>query len=178
MQRIAKDSETELVINRSRFIAFAFRVDREEVFKEKLLTIRSLHPGANHYVYAYVIREPGGRSCIRSCDDGEPHGSSGKPVLAGMIRRELVNTAVVVVRYFGGIKLGVGGLVRAYSQCSAEALEMAGAVPVFSVQAGATTVPYKHLQETERMLAGQHARIIRKEYLDQVTIFWEKDLPE
>ncbi|MBP7868303.1 MAG: YigZ family protein [Acidobacteria bacterium] len=176
MLTLARDSQTEALIQKSRFVSLAFRADSEDAFRRQLEEIRRRFPGANHYVFAYVIREADGRQCIRFSDDGEPHNSAGRPVLAPIQGRDLTNAAVVVVRYFGGIKLGVGGLVRAYGGGASSALDVAGIRPLTRRESGSLVLDYAALPEAERRLKAEGAEIVRKEFGEKVTLFFEKEI--
>ncbi|MBX6396448.1 MAG: YigZ family protein [Alicyclobacillaceae bacterium] len=118
--------EVEITIKRSRFIGRAWRVEEEERAQEILDDIRRRHWDATHNCYAYVIGRRG--EIQRSSDDGEPAGTAGRPILEVLHQMELRDTLVVVTRYFGGVLLGAGGLIRAYSQAAAEAVRAAGIV--------------------------------------------------
>ena len=122
---IAKAATVEFEERRSRFLGYIYPVTSEEEALAFLESIRSKHWDARHNVYAYRLRE-GGRS--RYSDDGEPQGTAGMPVLEVLQKKELCDCIVVVARYFGGILLGTGGLVRAYSQTTTMAAEAAGRV--------------------------------------------------
>ena len=117
-----KASETEFVVNRSRFIGRCFPVTSEEEAITRLEEIRKLHYDATHNCYAYSLL--GG--IRRFSDDGEPGGTAGMPIMDTLIRTETENALIVVTRYFGGILLGSGGLVRAYSRSASDALNEAG----------------------------------------------------
>ena len=116
-----KASETEFVVNRSRFIGRCFLITSEEEATAKLEEIRKLHYDATHNCYAYSLL--GG--IRRFSDDGEPGGTAGMPIMDTLIRTETENALIVVTRYFGGILLGSGGLVRAYSRSASDALNAA-----------------------------------------------------
>ena len=105
----------------SKFIAIAFPVLSEEEVKEQLLLIRKEFYDARHHCYAYLLGID--KSISKSNDDGEPSGTAGKPILNQILSKGLTNTCIVVVRYFGGVKLGVSGLVTAYKTAAREALE-------------------------------------------------------
>ena len=122
---IAKAAQVELEERRSRFLGYIQPVTSEEEALAFLESIRSKHWDARHNVYAYRLRE-GGRS--RYSDDGEPQGTAGMPVLEILQKKDLCDCIVIVTRYFGGILLGTGGLVRAYSQTASLAAEAAGRV--------------------------------------------------
>jgi len=110
----------------SKFLAFAYPVSSEEEVKEKVDFLRRKYFDARHHCYAYRLGADGSR--YRANDDGEPANSAGKPILGQLVARGVTNVLVVVVRYFGGVLLGVGGLVQAYKQAAADALANAGIV--------------------------------------------------
>ena len=118
-------SEAEYTVNRSRFIGRCFPVESEEAALCLLGDIRKKHWDATHNCFAYRI---GDNAAARFSDDGEPGGTAGKPIMDVLTGRELTNVLCVVTRYFGGILLGAGGLVRAYSKSAADAVTKAGVV--------------------------------------------------
>ncbi|MBQ8499998.1 MAG: YigZ family protein [Bacteroidales bacterium] len=120
---IAAESKGLFKDNGSRFIAHAFPVETEEEVKEIVAALKKEYYDARHHVYAYRLGYKGDR--FRANDDGEPSGSSGRPVLGQIDSKGLSDILVVVVRYFGGIKLGIPGLIRAYKTSTADALENA-----------------------------------------------------
>ena len=122
----AAASETEFVVNKSRFIGRAFPVETEAEALEILERIRQKHYDATHNCWAYNLR--GASPLRRFSDDGEPGGTAGKPIMDVLTGRGLTNVLCVVTRYFGGILLGAGGLVRAYSKSAADAVTKAGMV--------------------------------------------------
>ena len=121
--RVKNSIEKEIVIEKSRFISYTKMVETEDEAKEFVESIRKKHPFATHNCYAYVTE---GGKVARFSDDGEPQGTAGIPMLEVLKNRGLKDTAVVVTRYFGGIKLGAGGLVRAYSSSTSAGLDEAG----------------------------------------------------
>lgn len=114
---------TEKVIEKSRFIATSMHVEGEEEVKAFIESVRKTYRDATHNCYAYIADDKG--NFMRFSDDGEPQGTAGMPMLEVVKNNNLKQTAVVVTRYFGGIKLGAGGLVRAYSGAVAENLAAA-----------------------------------------------------
>ncbi len=116
-------AETETVIERSRFLGFTAPVKSEEEARSFIEKIKKLHPFATHNCYAFIVDNG---LIARFSDDGEPQGTAGVPILETISNKGLTDTVVVVTRYFGGIKLGAGGLVRAYSGAAAEVLNAAG----------------------------------------------------
>lgn len=114
---------SEKTIEKSRFLSYCNHVTSEEEARAFIAEIRSLHPTATHNCYAFIADKTGNMQ--RFSDDGEPQGTAGMPILDVIKNKGLYETAVVVTRYFGGIKLGAGGLVRAYSSACAEVLDKA-----------------------------------------------------
>ncbi len=112
---IAESFTIEEEIKKSRFITVLFSCSSEPDLKLALTNIKREYPGARHYCWAYVAAEPGNLFQCGSTDDGEPSGSAGRPMLAVLQGSSIGEIGVIVIRYFGGTKLGVGGLVRAYS---------------------------------------------------------------
>lgn len=121
---IQKEAKADITVKRSKFIAEVFYVETEQEAQEKLQEVVKRQHSAKHHCYAYRVLE---QSLIqRMSDDGEPSGTAGNPMLSILQGKELVNVLVVVTRYFGGILLGTGGLVRAYSDATVEAIREAG----------------------------------------------------
>lgn len=117
MKTIKEEKESEIIINKSKFISIITKVETIDEVKDKLKKIKMKYKGATHYCYAYIIN--GYQKCS---DDKEPSGTAGMPILNILKANELNYILCVVVRYFGGIKLGAGGLVRAYSSSVKEVL--------------------------------------------------------
>ncbi|NOU47274.1 MAG: YigZ family protein [Bacteroidales bacterium] len=120
---IVRRSEGQYKEKGSKFIAIAFPVHSEEEVKLQLELIRKEYYDARHHCFAYIIGSD--KSISKSNDDGEPSGTAGKPILNQILSKELTNICVVVVRYFGGVKLGVSGLILAYKTAVKEALDAA-----------------------------------------------------
>ena len=111
---------SETVIERSKFITRVKRLSGEDEAREFIESVRKKHSDATHNCYAYVASEDG--NLMKFSDDGEPQGTAGMPMLDVLRNKKIMMTVAVVTRYFGGVKLGAGGLVRAYSGCVAELL--------------------------------------------------------
>ncbi|MGS0747480.1 IMPACT family protein [Halpernia sp. GG3] len=107
----------------SKFIGFVSPISNEVDFRDFLAEIKKLHPKATHYCYAFRLGLHGEN--FRANDDGEPNGSAGLPIYNQILGREITNICLIVVRYYGGTKLGVSGLVKAYKNCAQETLEIA-----------------------------------------------------
>ena len=119
---IEKPSNAEFKDRGSKFIAYAFPIETADDFKKQLQDLKKEHPKAVHHCFAYRIGTDGNN--FRSSDDGEPSGTAGKPILGQIDSKELVNVAIVVVRYWGGTLLGVPGLINAYKASAAMALQV------------------------------------------------------
>lgn len=120
---IAKPSEGSYSEKRSKFLAYAFPVQNEQEVKQRLAEIQKKHWDARHHCYAYILGPH--KDAYRLNDNGEPSGTAGRPIYGQLLSKDLTNTLVIVVRYFGGIKLGVSGLQNAYKVAAKEALEAA-----------------------------------------------------
>jgi uncharacterized YigZ family protein len=119
---IEKPATAEFKDRGSRFIAYAFPIDSIEAFKNRINSIKKEHPKATHHCFAYRLGSHG--DTFRVSDGGEPSGSAGKPILGQIDSRQLTNTLIIVVRYFGGTLLGVPGLINAYKSAAALALQL------------------------------------------------------
>lgn len=137
---LGASSSDEIVINKSRFIGYAAPVETEEDALNFLRSIKQEHKEATHHCYAYVIGTNAG--IMRYSDDGEPGGTAGMPMIEFLKTKKLVNCIVVVVRYFGGVLLGTGGLVRAYTQGTKIAVEAAKIVSMELTCVEECDVPY------------------------------------
>ncbi len=120
---IAKPSEGSYSEKRSKFLAYAFPVQSEQEVKQRLAEIQKKHWDARHHCYAYILGPH--KDAYRLNDNGEPSGTAGRPIYGQLLSKDLTNTLVIVVRYFGGIKLGVSGLQNAYKVAAREALDNA-----------------------------------------------------
>jgi uncharacterized YigZ family protein len=119
---IEKESLAEFKDRGSKFLAYAFPVQNTDQFKQRRKQLKDEHPKAAHHCFAYRLGLD--KNNFRSSDDGEPSGTAGKPILAQIDSKELTDTAIVVVRYFGGSLLGVPGLINAYKMASSLALQL------------------------------------------------------
>ena len=147
---IAAPSEGLFKDNGSRFIALAFPVETEAQVKEIVASLRKEYHDARHHCYAYRLGYKG--DVFRSSDDGEPSGSAGRPILGQIDSAGLSDILVVVVRYFGGIKLGIPGLIRAYKTSTADALANAGIVTKVATQAFQVEFDYLSMNAVMKVL--------------------------
>lgn len=150
---VRKQAEAVQVIEKSRFIAHVCPVESREEADVFLAEIREKYKDATHNVPAMVI---GDKSQIQwASDDGEPQGTSGAPMVQMMVKEGLTNLIVVVTRYFGGIKLGTGGLVRAYTSSAKLGLEAAGICSVRELAELTVKIDYPHLAKIQNMASEQ-----------------------
>jgi uncharacterized YigZ family protein len=160
--------EHEIVIQKSRFIAHVNRAETEEEAQNFIQYIKKIHWNATHNCSAYLIGEH--NQIQKANDDGEPSGTAGVPILEVLKKRDLRDTVVVVTRYFGGIKLGAGGLIRAYGKATSEGLDAVGIVERKLTRVMETTIDYTWLGKVENELRGSIYQIKDIHYLDQVKI--------
>lgn len=147
---VQNESEFAFVERKSRFIGRCYPVRSEAEAEEILAGLRKKYWDATHNCYAFRIGPLG--SSARSSDDGEPSGTAGMPILNVLMRGEITDALVVVTRYFGGILLGAGGLVRAYGKASAGAVKAAGIIRMRECREMRISVPYPHWGALERLL--------------------------
>lgn len=160
--------EHEIIIQKSRFIAYINRATTEEEAQNFIATIKKKHWDATHNCSAYMIGEH--NQIQKANDDGEPSGTAGVPMLEVLKKKELKDTVVVVTRYFGGIKLGGGGLIRAYGKSTSEGLNAIGIVKRKLNRVMHTTVDYTWLGKLENELRSSRFDLKEIHYLDKVEI--------
>nr|WP_321496589.1 YigZ family protein [uncultured Methanolobus sp.] len=170
---LKKPGQAQKDIKNSIFIAYAIPVENEEEAKSFVSAIKEKHNDANHNVSAYLINRDNVLA-MKYDDDGEPAGSSGKPVFKVLEMKELSNVAVVVTRYFGGIRLGFGGLARAYRETAIEAIENAGITEVTEKFVVVIESDYSDMDTVSR-LAEQFGSILKTEYTEVVSFTVEVD---
>ncbi|TKC17016.1 YigZ family protein [Robertmurraya kyonggiensis] len=160
--------ENEIVIEKSRFIAHVTRATTEEEAQEFIQTIKKKHWNATHNCSAYLIGE--NDQIQKANDDGEPSGTAGVPILEVLKKRHLKDTVVVITRYFGGIKLGAGGLIRAYGKATSEGINATGMVERRLMKVMHTKVDYTWLGKLENELRSSIYNVKEIHYLDTVEI--------
>jgi uncharacterized YigZ family protein len=160
--------ENEITIERSRFITYVNRVETEEEAQEFIASIKKKHHDANHNCSAYMIGEQ--NMIQKANDDGEPSGTAGVPMLEVLKKRDLKDTVVVVTRYFGGIKLGAGGLIRAYGRATSEGLNATGIVERRLMRVMKTKIDYTWLGKVENEVRSSHYQLKDIHYLDAVEV--------
>ncbi|WP_345242322.1 YigZ family protein [Pontibacillus salipaludis] len=158
----------EIVIQKSRFIGYVKRVETEEEAKAFVQEIKKKHSNATHNCSAYMVGEHD--QIQKAHDDGEPSGTAGVPILDVLKKKGLKDTAVVVTRYFGGIKLGAGGLIRAYSGATSQALETTGIVRRQLMRTMKVTADYTLLGKVENALRNSQYALKGINYLEHVEL--------
>lgn len=154
----------------SKFIGFAYQVNSLDEVKEKLEMLKKEYYDARHHCYAYLIRD-GIHQLIRANDDGEPNHSAGDPILGQIRSFDLSNTLVVVVRYFGGTKLGVSGLINAYKTAAEDALQKAEIEVVEIKQSFQVTYEYEKTSDVMRIVNDFGVEITNQEFLEICTLY-------
>jgi uncharacterized YigZ family protein len=165
---VAREGVHEVEINKSRFLCTLAPAATEQEAQEVIQRVRKEHPTANHNCFAYVIGADGGVQ--KASDDGEPGGTAGVPMLQMLLRREMRYVVAVVTRYFGGVKLGAGGLIRAYGGAVGEALDALGTATRRRFRLATVTVDHQRAGKLENDLraTGRVVRDVR--YAEAVTI--------
>lgn len=159
---IAAPAEAALRERSSKFLSFAWPVTDEEQIREHLDTLRKRFYDATHHCYAWRLGPQGER--FRANDDGEPSGTAGRPILGQMLSNELTDCLIVVVRYFGGTKLGVPGLIAAYKDSAAEVIAAAEVVERTVDVRFRLTFPYEAMNDVMRIVKEEQPTIIAQEF--------------
>ena len=161
MKSIQKEITNEIIINKSRFITILTNINDIDKIKEKLENIKKQYKDATHYCYAYIINNH-----EKCSDNGEPSGTAGMPILNVLKQNDLTNVLCVVIRYFGGIKLGAGGLIRAYSSSASEALNKATITTLVNGYNITIEFSYDNLKQIDYLLKNIN---IKKDYQTNIT---------
>ena len=163
-------SEIDLEIKRSHFLGLAARTTSEAQAREFIASRRVLYPDARHHCSAFIIANPGATPTERSNDDGEPSGTAGKPMLEVLRGSQIFDVTVVVTRYCGGTLLGTGGLVRAYSQATTQALEQLSLCRRSQQYLWQLRAPVAEAGRIEAELRAGGANIVQTRWESQATI--------
>ncbi len=161
-QSVTGVTKTERVVEKSRFLTYVVHAEGEAEARVALDRIRAEHPLATHVCWAYIADKTGNEQ--RFSDDGEPQGTAGMPILNVIKAQKLFEVLVAVVRYFGGIKLGAGGLVRAYSASAAEGCNAAPKKLFGRCVECSVRVDYPQTDAALRFLAGARCEVLSQEY--------------
>jgi uncharacterized YigZ family protein len=183
MKTIKKLSIASIEVKKSLFHSFLLPFSD---FESKLNELKALHPKANHFVIAYRYLNENNQIVESSSDDGEPRGSAGRPTLKVLQGENLINVGVVTIRYFGGILLGVGGLVRAYSDAVKEAIKNAELIEYKDIFEFSFEVDYDKTREIEYLIKKYNILVIDRAFgsegieykirddLDKITLIKKK----
>ncbi|MEU3755581.1 YigZ family protein [Streptomyces olivoreticuli] len=171
---VAREGVHEIEISKSRFLCALAPAATEEEAQAFIARIRKEHPTARHHCFAYVLGADG--SVQKASDDGEPGGTAGVPMLQMLVRREVRYAVAVVTRYFGGVKLGAGGLIRAYGGVVGEALDVLGTVTRQRFRLATVTVDHQRAGKLENDLRATGRAVREVRYGADVRI--EVGLPE
>ena len=167
MYRLKDECNYTLEIEKSRFICYAQKCFNESEAKKYIQSIKKLHPNATHHCYAFIIGEH--NEMQRSSDDGEPSGTAGVPMLEALRKNQMEDTVCVCVRYFGGIKLGTGGLIRAYSKSVSLCLTHAIKTHKILVDFYTLTFSYDLIGKLDYLFLQEKITITDKKYNELVT---------
>lgn len=159
---IQDKSEGIYTEKRSKFLAFAHPVETIDEIKDLLTDYKKKYYDARHVCYAYMLGPE--RTDFRANDDGEPSSTAGKPILGQINSRELTNILVVVIRYFGGVKLGTSGLIVAYRDAATEALSAATVIEKTIEETVTFTFPYVMMNSVMRVVKELNPRIVEQKY--------------
>lgn len=163
MKTIKENIKNEITIKNSKFITLLIKITNKKEIKEKLKQVKEDYPKATHYCYTYKI----GENIKKSSDDGEPSGTAGLPMLNILDKENITNVLAITIRYFGGIKLGAGGLIRAYSNSVKEALNKVNTNELINGYLVTITFPYNKEEEITKKIKKEN--IIEKTYLEEIT---------
>lgn len=164
MKTIQNEVKNEIIINKSVFITYLAPCSDSAKAKEYINNLKNLYPDATHHVSGYIIGKTGESG--HYTDDGEPSGTAGLPIFEVIRKNELTNVVFDCIRYFGGIKLGAGGLVRAYSKSISEAIKLATISMIIDYSYYKLSFDYSFLKIIDNYL---NDRIIKKEFSSQIT---------
>lgn len=167
MLTFSQPGQADQTINKSRFIARAMRCENERELALFLRQFASEHQSAGHLAYAFRMKTAEG-IVARFSDAGEPAGTAGKPIMQMLDGQNYVNCCVAVVRYYGGINLGTGGLVRAYGGTAKQAMEQAGSLPFVEMVQLKISTTYKRVDELTREVQRLNGEILDKQFDDAV----------
>jgi len=165
---LASESRYELKIKGSAFIGLAYPAASEDQALESLKQIKKKEHAATHHCFAYIIGYE--KPTFKYSDDGEPSGTAGRPIYQAIVGRDLTDVLVIVVRYFGGVKLGTGGLTRAYAEAANEALDRAPTVEKLICDRLRFTVPFAVYDQVRRIIERGRYTVVAQDFSDRVAL--------
>ena len=155
--RIRKESSFAVIIKRSKFVGYSFFIKEKKQIKLIIENLKKTHKKANHFCYAYKIEKES--YCN---DDGEPKNSAGKPILNQINSKKLTSTLVVVIRFFGGKKLGIQGLIKAYKECALETIKISDKILYEIKDIYSVKFKYMHIDILESILKKENIKVNKK----------------
>jgi uncharacterized YigZ family protein len=158
----------ELKVKGSRFIADIHPAQSKEDIERHLMAVRKEFYDATHHCFAYRMGPTG--ALLRAADDGEPAGTAGKPILLVLSSQQITEALLIVTRYYGGTKLGTGGLARAYAEAAQQAVSLSKIVRIYLTDTIEIEVLYEDLPALERLLAHEHAEIVERTFLTSAAL--------
>jgi uncharacterized YigZ family protein len=165
---ISKPSEGTFRDKGSKFIAYAYPFRDENELKDLLASVKSEHPKARHWCYAYRLSPD--RTVFRVNDDGEPSGSAGRPILNTLLSNDLTDIIVIVVRYFGGTLLGIPGLINAYKNATQEALDVAEIIEKTQEDVYKIDFDYLQMNDVMRIIKEDNLEILKQDFDNRCSI--------
>lgn len=166
---IAEASNETLIKERgSKFFGYVFPISTEQEVKSFLAAVKKQHPAARHWCYAWKLGVEKDRYCVN--DDGEPNNSAGRPIYGQILSYDLTNVLIVVVRYFGGVKLGIGGLVKAYKESAQLSLQHAFIVQKYLEQTLCLEFDYQYMSKVMRLLKQRKLAISKQILLENCAL--------
>lgn len=165
---ISKPSEGTFRDKGSKFIAYAYPFRDENELKDLLASVKSEHPKARHWCYAYRLSPD--RTVFRVNDDGEPSGSAGRPILNTLLSNDLTDVIVIVVRYFGGTLLGIPGLINAYKNATQEALDVAEIIERTQEDVYKIDFDYLQMNDVMRIIKEDNLEILKQDFDNRCSI--------
>ncbi len=172
MQYIKSRHTIEDIIKKSRFIGIIIPVADEQEALQNLRQLAVDYPDASHIAFAYRIRTEQAFIC-RFHDAGEPSGTAGKPIFQHLEGKDLINVLIAVIRYFGGVKLGAGGLTRAYGNAAKHVIESAEIIDYVELTRVRLTLAYPQMQQFEYQLKKLDGRILQQDFSEQINLLVE-----
>jgi uncharacterized YigZ family protein len=172
----AGEHRTRDEISRSRFLTALAPADSVEAAQAFVARVRAEFPDATHHCWAFVVGPPGSTGRVGMSDDGEPHGTAGRPMLAALLHSGVGDVAAVVTRYYGGTRLGTGGLVRAYGGCVQRALETLPRGERVAWVRASVTIGYADVSAVQQLVAAHEGRVVGEDYAADVS--YRLELPD
>ena len=165
MRTVVNEFVYEIVIQKSRFIGILNHLNSVEEVKDILARVKKEYPKATHYCYGYVFE-----GTQKSNDDGEPSSTAGKPILETLLKNNLTNVLLIVVRYFGGIKLGAGGLTRAYVDSATQVIKTADIYRLVNTSVYKAVINYNLYEIFKKFASNNDINIINVDYLENIEL--------